>query len=98
MVDVNSGKLIKSPLISIDNGQITAVQSNKQPSLKDGDKHIQLLELTLVPGLMDMHVHLTSDPTVTRSERIGQSIPRKAIKSGALCRKNTVCRFYNAVT
>ncbi|MEC8226960.1 MAG: amidohydrolase family protein, partial [Pseudomonadota bacterium] len=35
MVDVNSGKLIKSPLISIDNGQITAVQSNKQPSLKD---------------------------------------------------------------
>ncbi|WP_430283681.1 amidohydrolase family protein [Pseudoalteromonas sp.] len=93
MVDVNSGKLIKSPLISIDNGQITAVQSNKQPNLKDGDKHIQLPELTLVPGLMDMHVHLTSDPTVPRSERIGQSIPRKAIKAAHFAEKTLYAGF-----
>ncbi len=93
MVDVNSGKLIKSPLISIENGQITAVQTNTQPSLKDGDKHIQLLELTLVPGLMDMHVHLTSDPTVPRSARIGQSVPRKAIKAAHFAEKTLYAGF-----
>jgi imidazolonepropionase-like amidohydrolase len=93
MVDVNSGKLIKSPLISIENGQITAVQTNTQPSLKDGDKHIQLLDLTLVPGLMDMHVHLTSDPTVPRSARIGQSVPRKAIKAAHFAEKTLYAGF-----
>ena len=89
MVDVQTGKLVQSPLITIDNGIITSVEQNKKPVLSKGDKHIQLLELTLMPGLMDMHVHLTSDPTVPRSERLGQSVPRMAIKAAHFA-KNTL--------
>jgi len=93
MVDVQTGKLVQSPLITIDNGIITNVEQNKKPVLSKGDKHIQLLELTLMPGLMDMHVHLTSDPTVPRSERLGQSVPRMAIKAAHFAKKTLEAGF-----
>jgi len=93
MVDVQTGKLVQSPLITIDNGIITSVEQNKKPVLSKGDKHIQLLELTLMPGLMDMHVHLTSDPTVPRSERLGQSVPRMAIKAAHFAKKTLEAGF-----
>jgi imidazolonepropionase-like amidohydrolase len=93
MVDVQTGKLKNNPVLSIDNGVITHIEYDKQPHLKPDDKHINLDELTLVPGLMDMHVHLTSDPTVPRSERIGQSIPRKAIKAAYFANKTLKAGF-----
>lgn len=40
-----------------------------------------------------MHVHLTSDPTVPRSERIGQSVPRKAIKAAYFAEKTLKAGF-----
>ncbi|MEM5552361.1 amidohydrolase family protein [Pseudoalteromonas neustonica] len=93
MLDVNNGKLISTPLIQIDNGVITQVSTGNLPTLQQGDEHIQLLELTIMPGLMDMHVHLTSDPTVPRSERIGQSIPRQAIKAAYFAQKTLNAGF-----
>ncbi|WP_404344030.1 amidohydrolase family protein [Pseudoalteromonas mariniglutinosa] len=93
MVDVTNGQLINAPLISIDDGKITAIEQQKAPTLKQGDEHIKLPELTLVPGLMDMHVHLTSDPTVPRSERIGQSAPRKAVKAAYFAEKTLHAGF-----
>ncbi|KKK86394.1 hypothetical protein LCGC14_2763690, partial [marine sediment metagenome] len=93
MLDVNNGKLINAPLIQIDDGIITKITKGKAPQLQTGDQHIELPELTLVPGLMDMHVHLTSDPTVPRSERIGQSVPRKAIKAAYFAEKTLMAGF-----
>ena len=93
MVDVEDGKLIKSPLITIDDGVITNIEQNKKPTLAKDDKHIQLPDLTLMPGLMDMHVHLTSDPTVPRSERLGQSVPRMAIKAAYFAKKTLEAGF-----
>ena len=93
MVDVKDGKLIKSPLITIDDGVITNIEQNKKPTLTKDDKHIQLPDLTLMPGLMDMHVHLTSDPTVPRSERLGQSVPRMAIKAAHFAKKTLEAGF-----
>jgi len=93
MVDVQTGQLKNQPLLSINDGVITHVEYAKQPNLKPGDNHIKLDELTLLPGLMDMHVHLTSDPTVPHSERIGQSIPRKAIKAAYFAKKTLHAGF-----
>jgi len=93
MLDVNNGKIINAPVIQIDDGIITKITNDTPPKLQAGDHHIELPELTLVPGLMDMHVHLTSDPTVPRSERIGQSIPRKAIKAAYFAEKTLMAGF-----
>ena len=93
MLDVENGTLIQSPLITIDDGVITSIERNKKPKLVKNDELINLPQLTLVPGLMDMHVHLTSDPTVSRSERLGQSIPRMAVKSAYFAKKTLEAGF-----
>ncbi len=93
MLDVENGTLIQSPLITIDDGVITSIERNKKPKLGKNDELINLPKLTLVPGLMDMHVHLTSDPTVSRSERLGQSIPRMAVKSAYFAKKTLEAGF-----
>lgn len=93
MLDVQTGKLIKAPLITIDNGVISAIETNKKPTLSKNDDHIELSQLTLMPGLMDMHVHLTSDPTVSRSQRLSQSVPRMAIKAAHFAKKTLEAGF-----
>ncbi|WP_405598024.1 MULTISPECIES: amidohydrolase family protein [unclassified Pseudoalteromonas] len=93
MLDVENGTLIQSPLITIDNGMIISIERNKKPTLTKTDKLIDLPALTLLPGLMDMHVHLTSDPTVPRSERLGQSVPRMAIKAAHFAKKTLEAGF-----
>src|SRR6185312_942398 len=61
MLDVTTGRMVEHPQITITNGRISAVGSGG--SVPAGARHIDLPGLTLLPGLIDMHVHLTSDPT-----------------------------------
>ena len=93
LLDVKTGELEANPLIAIDEDVISQIQFNKQPTLTSNDELINLPELTVMPGLMDMHVHLTSDPTVSRSERIGQSVPRMAIKASYFAKKTLEAGF-----
>ena len=61
MLDVVTGKTVDHPQITITDGRITAVGS--QGASVPGDaRHIDLPGITLLPGLIDMHVHLTGDP------------------------------------
>ena len=53
MVDVDSGKLVANPVIRIDKGVIVEVAARKPGQAVDHD----LGDVTLVPGLADMHVH-----------------------------------------
>jgi imidazolonepropionase-like amidohydrolase len=64
MLDVTSGRIVEHPQITITDGRITAVGS-QGASVPTDARHIELPGLTLLPGLIDMHVHLTSDPTLS---------------------------------
>ena len=61
MVDVIAGRTIARPQITITDGRITAV-SVQDGNIAAGARHIDLPGMTLLPGLIDMHVHLTVDP------------------------------------
>jgi imidazolonepropionase-like amidohydrolase len=61
MVDVLAGRTIARPQITITDGRITAV-SVQDGAIASGARHIDLPGMTLLPGLIDMHVHLTVDP------------------------------------
>ena len=61
MLDVVTGHMVEHPQITITDGRITAVGSNG-PAAPAGARHVDLPGITLLPGLIDMHVHLTSDP------------------------------------
>jgi imidazolonepropionase-like amidohydrolase len=64
MLDVRTGKMIDNPQIFVRDGRIVSVKQGKiiSDEYKDAEK-IDLAEMTLLPGLIDMHVHLDSDPT-----------------------------------
>jgi imidazolonepropionase-like amidohydrolase len=61
MLDVRTGQYVANPAIVIgDDGKIQQVGRLASLQLPAGTKHIDLPGETLLPGLIDMHVHLTS--------------------------------------
>ncbi|MEI6459531.1 MAG: amidohydrolase family protein [Pseudomonadota bacterium] len=63
MVDVISGRVVEHPVVTILDGRITAVTTHAG-AVAAGVRHIDLPGQTLLPGFIDMHVHLTSDPAL----------------------------------
>jgi imidazolonepropionase-like amidohydrolase len=61
MIDVLTGRVVDHPQITIVDGRIAAVaaQNSAAPT---GARRIDLTGMTLLPGLIDMHTHITSDP------------------------------------
>ncbi len=61
MVDVLTGKVVESPAIFIgDDGRITSVADARTVRWSSDVRHIDLSGRTLLPGFIDMHVHLDS--------------------------------------
>ncbi|MFM7027785.1 MAG: amidohydrolase family protein [Chakrabartia sp.] len=60
MLDVETGKRIDQPLIGVRDGRIISIADRATTSLSTGAKLIDLGAKTLLPGLIDMHVHLDS--------------------------------------
>ena len=61
MIDVVSGRVVEHPQITIIDGRISAVGVQGGPPTA-GAHVVELPGLTLLPGLIDMHTHLTADP------------------------------------
>ncbi|HET9335173.1 MAG TPA: amidohydrolase family protein [Sphingomicrobium sp.] len=60
-LDVNSGKYVEHPAIFIgDDGRITSIGDARTVRWGADVRHVDLRGKTLVPGLIDMHVHLDS--------------------------------------
>ena len=68
MLDVLTGRVVDHPLVTITDGRITAVGQGS--ALPPGARHIDLKGMTLLPGLIDMHTHLTSDPRFSGYRRL----------------------------
>ncbi len=60
MIDVKAGNVIDSVTISVSGNHITDVRKGYQPP-GEGQKLLDLRDQTVMPGLMDMHVHLTTE-------------------------------------
>ena len=60
LFDAKSGTMIVNPVVHIKNDRIVSVSSGG--ALPLGAKVIELKGMTLLPGLIDMHTHIDSDP------------------------------------
>ena len=76
LLDVKSGSLRDDVVVTIEDGKITAV-GTPAPA---GVIPIDLSKATCMPGLMDMHDHLTSDPTDSGYQSLGVSVTRQTVK------------------
>ncbi|HEY9552493.1 amidohydrolase family protein [Allosphingosinicella sp.] len=62
MVDVLAGRVVERPVITIVDGRISAVSTGAATAAPEGAKRIDLPGKTILPGLIDMHVHLDGNP------------------------------------
>jgi imidazolonepropionase-like amidohydrolase len=64
MLDVRSGRMLRNAQLLIENGRIVRVAHGSAAAIDaPGAQRRDLGDVTLLPGLIDMHVHIDSDPT-----------------------------------
>jgi imidazolonepropionase-like amidohydrolase len=61
MIDVLAARVVDRPQVTIVDGRITAV-ATQGAAVPAGSRRIDLPGMTLLPGLIDMHTHITGDP------------------------------------
>jgi imidazolonepropionase-like amidohydrolase len=69
MIDVLAGRVIERPQVTITDGRIAAV-GVQGAAIPAGAVRVELPGMTLLPGLIDMHTHLTSDPRFSGYRRL----------------------------
>ena len=62
LLDVVTGKYVEQPVVVITDGRITAVGPQGSVTIPADAQRVDLPGQTLLPGLIDMHVHLDSTP------------------------------------
>ncbi len=92
-VDVETGKLVEQPAIGIVDGKIESIMSQDRLTITDDMDVIDLSEHTLLPGLMDMHVHLTSDANIHGYRRLTSSLPRTTLRGVSFAEKTLLAGF-----
>ena len=93
LVDVNNSKVLDSPLVIIENNVIQYVGTQGSKAVPNDATVLDLSGHTLLPGLMDMHVHLTSDSNVHGYRRLKISTPRSAITGVKNARSTLMAGF-----
>lgn len=64
LLDVRSGRILRDAQVLVRDGRIAELaQGGDTVAAPAGTSRIDLGDMTLLPGLIDMHVHLDSDPT-----------------------------------
>ena len=91
LLDVQSGGLIENAVILTTGGRITAVGAALP--IPPGASIVQLPEATCLPGLIDVHVHLTNDVTKQGYESLGISVPRATVTGVKSARQTLLAGF-----
>ncbi|HVI25897.1 MAG TPA: amidohydrolase family protein [Xanthomonadaceae bacterium] len=60
LLDVDSGRMRHDAWVLVEGERIAAIQEGSAPA---GVRVFELGDVTVLPGLIDVHVHLTGDPT-----------------------------------
>ncbi|PYK08006.1 MAG: Xaa-Pro dipeptidase [Verrucomicrobia bacterium] len=80
LLDVRTGQMLSDQTVVFDaSGTIISVGPTSATKRPSGVMAIDLSNSTCLPGLIDVHTHLTGDPANHGYSRLGISVPREAI-------------------
>ncbi len=93
VLDVRTGELRTNQAIVIEGEKITQVGPASEVKAAAGDATIDLPQATLLPGLIDMHTHLTFDLNSLGYQGLGISTAREALHGARNARRTLEAGF-----
>jgi imidazolonepropionase-like amidohydrolase len=93
LLDVTSGTIIADAAVVVREGKVVATGARTSLSMPAGARTIALGDVTLLPGFIDAHVHLTSDVTKSGLQSLERSTARRAIYGVTGARKTLMAGF-----
>jgi imidazolonepropionase-like amidohydrolase len=93
VIDPVSGKVLTDQIIIVRGEKIVAMGASGTVQTPSDAVLIDLSRSTVLPGLIDVHVHLTSNPTDAGPKSLTISTPREAITGVANARRTLLAGF-----
>jgi imidazolonepropionase-like amidohydrolase len=91
LLDIESGKIITPGEVLVQGERIVAVGSAVKPPA--GAEVVDLGDRTLLPGLIDVHVHLFLHPGAEDLQTIQESVPQRTISATLAARDDLMAGF-----
>jgi len=91
LIDVRAKTVIARPVVVIENDRITKVGAGLP--VPAGAQVVDLGSATLLPGLIDCHDHLTSDPEHAGYQSLGVSLPRETLYGATNAQRTLLAGF-----
>jgi imidazolonepropionase-like amidohydrolase len=79
VVDVHTGSEPADQTIIVTGDRITAIAPTASTPKQSGDKEIDLRSMTVLPGLIDVHTHLTDDTNFDPYHELSTSVAKSAL-------------------
>src|SRR5579863_4949320 len=93
LLDVRTGKTLDAQTIVVSGDRITAIAATSATPAQPGDKVIDLGGMTVLPGLIDVHTHLTMQPNFDPYFELTQTNAKEAINGVANARVTLMAGF-----
>ncbi len=94
LIDGKTDRVLSPAVVLIEDGRI--VQVGAALNVPAGAKVLDLGQATLLPGLIDVHVHLTGVPENSGYKGLGVSVPREALYGATNALKTLMAGFTSA--
>jgi imidazolonepropionase-like amidohydrolase len=79
LVDVRAGRVLNAQTLVVSGDRIVAVEPTAQVKEQPGDKVIDLGDATLLPGMIDVHTHLTDENNFDPYHELSTSVAKSAL-------------------
>jgi imidazolonepropionase-like amidohydrolase len=93
LLDVHSGKLLDAQTIVVTGDKITAIAATASTPAAAGDTVIDLGSLTVMPGMIDVHTHITSNPDFDPYKELTSTDAKEAINGVVNARTTLLAGF-----
>jgi imidazolonepropionase-like amidohydrolase len=79
LLDVRAGRVLEAETLVVAGDRIVAVGPTAQVKEQPGDKVIDLGDATLLPGMIDVHTHLTDETNFDPYHELSTSVAKSAL-------------------
>jgi imidazolonepropionase-like amidohydrolase len=93
LLDVKTGRLLDAQTIIVSGETISSVAATSAVAAQPGDTVVDLGDMTVMPGLIDVHTHITGEPNFDPFFELTQTDAKEAIQGVVNARTTLLAGF-----